>query len=167
MSWLRDSCYVILLIITSNNIILLSLPIALTYYLVFNSSPFYCISLSFPLSSYCSLDIYSPTSHLLTCNLLWLDFVRDLGFLLKPYNCKVMTKSSFSQLEPWLVVCIITRKRLQSTQSFRPLKLPYGWWDAQLVGHSKYGFMVLGQPDCYEKLTIGLTIDLANEGSDC
>ena len=105
-------CHVILLIITSNDIPP-SPPIALTYYLVSDDSPFwytkphssivgnrfpilhywksppaailfiekptscYLICLeALPPSSYCGFNIYSPTSHLLGCNLPWFNSVR-------------------------------------------------------------------------------------------
>ena len=126
MLWLRNPCYLISLVITSNNIPL-SPPIALNYHLVFNGSPLWRISPSFPLSSYCSFDIYSPTSHLLRCDLPWLDPVEDLGLLLKLYNCEPMTRSSYSQPQPWSVACVIARKRPRSTRSLRPLEPPYGW----------------------------------------
>ena len=94
MLWLCDSYYVILLVITSNDI-LLNLPIALIYHLVFNGLPLYCTSLSFPLSSYCNFNIYSPTFYLLRCDFFQSDPVGNLGLLLKHYNCEPITGSSY------------------------------------------------------------------------
>ena len=61
------------------------------------------------------------------CDLPWLDPVGDLGLFLKPYNCEPMTGSFYSQTQPWLVACMIMRKRFQSTQSLRPLEPLYEW----------------------------------------
>ena len=62
-----------------------------------------------------SFDFYLPTSHLLGCNLPWLDLIEDLDLFLKPYNCEPMIGSSYSQTQSWSVVCVIVRKRPQST----------------------------------------------------
>ena len=93
--------HMISLVIISNDIPL-SPPIALTYYLVPDGSPFqytkphsaifgnwlsyiaviekptscYLICWeTLPPSSYCNFDIYSLTSHLLGCNLFWSNFI--------------------------------------------------------------------------------------------
>ena len=164
--WLRNPCYVILFVITSNNMPQSSL-ITLTYHLVLNGSPLWRTSPSFLLSSYCSFDIYSLSSHLLECDLPRLDLVRDLSLLLKPYNCKPMTGSSYSQPQPWSIACVIAKKRPWSTQNLRSLEPQYGWYDAWLIGRSKYGSLVFGQPNRCKKLTIRSTIDSANGGLDC
>ena len=103
--------HVILLVIASNNILLNPL-MALTYYLVSDSSSFqytkphllivenllcFIALLKYinPLF-YCSFNFYLQTSYLLGCNLPSLDPIRDLGFFLKLYNYEVITGLSHS-----------------------------------------------------------------------
>ena len=77
------------------------------------------------LSSYCGFNIYSPISHLLEFDFPQLDPVKDISLLLKLYNSKSMTGSSYSQPQSWSVVYMIARKRPQSTSNLRPLEPLY------------------------------------------
>ena len=124
------------------NNILLSLLIAFIYYFVFDSSLFWYTKshlfiiknwLSFialmkyiSLSSYCNFDIYPSTFHLLKCDLLKSDSIRNLSLFLKPYNCKQITRSSHNQPQPWSVACIIAKKHFQFLQNLKLLKPLYG-----------------------------------------
>ena len=134
--------HVILLIIISNDI-LLNPPIALTYHLVLDGSSFwYTKSHSYivrnrfsfiaflnyiSLSFYYNFDIYLQTSYLLRFDLLQSDPIGNLNLLLKPYGCKLMTESSYNQSQPWSVICIITKNRLQFIQNLKALEWPYKW----------------------------------------
>ena len=157
--WAR---YVILLVITFNNISL-SLLIAFIYHIFL---PDYIpnmlnlthqlFGIGFFLLHYwnaraCHLIIekctnlssYSPTSRLLGCKLFWSNSIEIWITSDSFINYKLMMQS-LNYFPTILVACNVEEKCLQSTQSSKLMKSLYGWWNAQLIECNEYYFLVDG-----------------------